>query len=65
MYEDFNYITDNNFLINYWRQEKVICQKCQGEGKLSIEGKKNMVSCSLCEDTGIVHRHLQQKESAA
>ena len=65
MYEDFNYITDNNFLINYWRQEKVICQKCQGEAKLRIEGKENMVSCSLCEDTAIVHRHLQQKESAA
>ncbi|MDJ0580893.1 hypothetical protein [Crocosphaera sp.] len=65
MYEDFNYITDDNFLRNYWRQEKVICQKCRGKGKLRVKGNENMFSCSLCENTGKVHRYKQNKVSAA
>ncbi len=62
MYEDFNYITDDKFLRNYWWQEKVTCQKCRGQGKLSIEGKEKMVSCSLCEETGKIHRHQQNQQ---
>ena len=57
MYEDFNYITDDKFLKNYWWQEKITCQECRGHGKLSMEGNKQMVSCPLCEETGKVHRH--------
>ncbi len=65
MYEDFNYITDDKFLRNYWWQEKITCQQCKGHGKLTIEGKENMVSCPICEETGKVHRHQQHKVSAA
>lgn len=65
MYEDFNYITDDNFLRNYWRQEKITCQQCKGHGKLSIEGKENMISCPVCEETGKVYRHQQHNASAA
>jgi DnaJ-class molecular chaperone len=64
MYEDFNYIADDKFLRNYWSQEKVICRKCQGNGKLNIEENEDMISCPLCEETGKVHRH-QQKDIAA
>ena len=52
MYEDFNYITDNNFLINYWRQEKVICQKCQGEGNTTIA---NLEVEGQVRDIGGIH----------
>ncbi len=65
MYEDFNYITDDKFLRNYWWQEKITCQECQGQGKLSTEGSKNTISCPLCEETGKVHRHQQHQVSAA
>ncbi|MDJ0658245.1 MAG: hypothetical protein QNJ42_02015 [Crocosphaera sp.] len=65
MYEDFNYITDDKFLRNYWWQEKITCQRCQGNGKLNLEHDENTVSCPLCEETGKVHRHQQHKASAA
>ncbi|MGB5594277.1 MAG: hypothetical protein WBM32_21140 [Crocosphaera sp.] len=64
MYEDFNYIADDNFLRNYWSHEQVICRKCQGNGKLTREENEGMISCPLCEETGKVHRH-QQKDIAA
>lgn len=61
MYEDFNYITDDQFLRNYWWQEKITCQQCQGDGKLNIESNEDTISCTLCEDTGKIKRHQQQK----
>ncbi len=64
MYEDFNYITDDTFLRNYWRQEKITCQQCQGKGKLNIEPEEDITSCPLCDETGKVHRHQQHRVSA-
>ncbi|MEA5511517.1 hypothetical protein VB715_17225 [Crocosphaera sp. UHCC 0190] len=65
MYEDFNYITDNNFLTNYWWHEKVVCQKCKGNGKLMAADSQNMTACPVCHGTGKVQRHQQQDASVA
>ena len=63
MYEDFNYITDNNFLSDYWWHEKITCQQCQGQGKVIEAKNEGIISCPLCEETGKVHRHKLQKLS--
>ncbi|MGK7940462.1 MAG: hypothetical protein AB4062_10015 [Crocosphaera sp.] len=63
MYEDFNYITDNNFLSDYWWHEKITCKQCQGHGKVTEEKNEGIISCPLCEETGKVHRHQLQRIS--
>lgn len=65
MYEDFNYITDNNFLVNYWWHEKVICQKCHGKGQVTATDKQNTISCSVCQGIGKIQRHQQLDTPAA
>ncbi|WP_013324058.1 hypothetical protein [Gloeothece verrucosa] len=62
MYEDFNYITDENFLTNYWRKEKIMCPYCQGRGKLSFDSEEELIKCHLCQGTGWV-TNQQYKES--
>lgn len=65
MYEDFNYITDDSFLSNYWWQEKVMCQHCQGKGKSGITTTQDTSLCHSCEGTGRIKRSQQKHISAA
>ncbi|MDJ0509565.1 MAG: hypothetical protein QNJ64_09975 [Crocosphaera sp.] len=65
MYEDFNYITDNNFLSDYWLQEKITRKQCQGDGKVVEGTKEDMISSALGEETGKVHRHQLQDISSS
>lgn len=61
MYEDFSYIADDQFLSNYWWQEKIASKNCRGQGKLNTESEENTISRPLCEQTGKVHRHQENK----
>jgi DnaJ-class molecular chaperone len=61
MYEDFTYITDENFLSNYWLEEKVICHHCKGRGKLYLENCSDRVTCEVCKGSGSIKRKYQQQ----
>ncbi len=61
MYEDFNYITDQNFLANYWRHETVTCRKCQGNGSLKVGEDQTLMTCTKCHGKGKIQRHQQQE----
>ena len=59
MFEDFNYVTDENFLEDYWSEEKVTCPTCGGMGKLVIDQQPAAV-CPLCEGLKVIKRKDQQ-----
>ena len=62
MFEDFDYITDEKFLENYWSEEKVICPSCQGTGKSPLlQDKKAILTCPVCRGLGMIKRSEQQK----
>lgn len=60
MYEDFDYITDANFLSSYWWQEKTLCPYCKSTGKLSFDSEEEMIECHLCNGTGWVSHQQYQ-----
>ena len=60
MFEDFNYIADENFLEDYWSEEDVTCLDCQGTGKLLFNNNQISV-CSVCYGLGTIKRKEQQK----
>ncbi|MGK7933222.1 MAG: fructose-bisphosphate aldolase [Microcystaceae cyanobacterium] len=62
MYDDFNYITDENFLKDYVRTEQLLCPYCEGMGKLSFDSEVNMVECHLCKGKGWIS-HKQYEDS--
>ncbi|MDV3002166.1 MAG: hypothetical protein N5P05_003772 [Chroococcopsis gigantea SAG 12.99] len=59
MFEDFNYITDENFLSNYWLEEKVVCHSCQGTG-LIINEKNHLIICRVCLGKKMIKRSQEQ-----
>jgi DnaJ-class molecular chaperone len=56
MFEDFTYITDEMFLSNYWLEEKVVCQHCQGKGIIALEVTGESIPCPYCQGKGLIKR---------
>jgi hypothetical protein len=57
MFEDFNYIADENFLEDYWSEEKVTCPTCGGMGKLVVDQQLAAV-CPLCRGLKVIKRKV-------
>ncbi len=57
--DDFNYITDENYLNKYWLEEPVTCHHCHGSGVINSTNQGKDIVCPHCHGTGLIKRKEQ------